>query len=155
MNSRTTIHSSPQPDAGCAARSRPNPGLAALGALAVFAVWWTSPVLIGAPVRNLVWLLLGAPVVEEIVFRVGLHECLLRALVTYVRRWPLWSANLAVALAFAVAHAVARPDVASAATLIPALAIGALYQRHRRVWPCIALHAAFNAVGVLFIPLVS
>ena len=120
---------------------RPAAGLLALvvAACAVAALAGPAPV---------VWLLLAAPVMEEIVFRVGLQEALLR-------RWGERSAaaalavNVVAALAFAAAHLARHADAQAALTFLPALLIGALYQRQRRVMPCIALHALCNGLWLL------
>ncbi|MEP7297086.1 MAG: JDVT-CTERM system glutamic-type intramembrane protease [Burkholderiales bacterium] len=92
------------------------------------------------------WLLLLviAPLLEETVFRAGLHEALLR-------RWghsagSVLVINLAVGLAFAFAHLVVRGGGLAALTLLPALVIGFIYQRQRRLAPCIVMHALFNGV---------
>ncbi len=92
------------------------------------------------PSGSVIWLLAGAPVVEEVIFRIGLHEELL----TRLHSAP--AANALTALAFAVAHGLSRGTPQSLLTLLPALAIGAMYQRSRRLAPSIALHATFNAV---------
>lgn len=95
-------------------------------------------------------LLVLAPIAEELVFRVGLQEALLR-------RWQGHGsagtnlANAATAVVFAAAHIVARGDVVAAMTLLPALAIGWAYQKQRRVLPCIALHAIFNLIWIVWI----
>lgn len=92
------------------------------------------------PSGSVIWLLAGAPVVEEVIFRLGLHEELLSRL----HSAPV--ANALTALAFAAAHGLSRGTPQSLLTLLPALAIGAMYQRSRRLAPSIALHATFNAV---------
>jgi membrane protease YdiL (CAAX protease family) len=100
---------------------------------------------------TLVWhapavgLLLVAPVLEEVVFRAGLHEALLRRLPQRCAAGAL-RANVLTALVFAAVHLATRPGVLAALTLLPALLVGALYQRRRQLAPCIAVHAAFNAV---------
>lgn len=87
-------------------------------------------------------LLVIAPVLEEIVWRAGLQEALLTR-----NRWPAASINLGVAASFALAHALRAPDSVWAwLTLLPAWIIGRAYQRWRRLGPCIALHAAMNAL---------
>ncbi len=88
-------------------------------------------------------LLLFAPVLEEIVFRLGLQQRLLTAGVAPV------AANLLTATAFGALHAFTRSWVLGAAVLLPALAIGRIYQRRRRVLPCIAAHAGMNLVWLL------
>lgn len=97
----------------------------------------------GVAAERIVVLLLVAPLAEEVVFRAGLHEALLR------RALPANLANAATALAFAVAHAVVRGDVAALAVVLPALLIGAVYQRTRRVRHCVLLHAAMNALWLV------
>jgi membrane protease YdiL (CAAX protease family) len=92
-------------------------------------------------------LLLAAPVLEETVFRAGLQETLLRHLSPGTAGAA--AANALTALVFMAAHLALRPGLLSALTAVPALALGALYQRRRRLVPCIALHALFNAVGLL------
>ncbi|HRI17400.1 MAG TPA: JDVT-CTERM system glutamic-type intramembrane protease [Burkholderiaceae bacterium] len=91
-------------------------------------------------------LLILAPLVEEIVFRAGLQEALLRHA---VRPDAAWIANALTALAFSAAHLALRPGVAAALTVLPALACGHLYEQRRQVAPCAALHSLFNAVWLL------
>lgn len=87
-------------------------------------------------------LLVIAPVLEEIVWRAGLQEALLTR-----TRWPAAAINLGVAASFALAHALRAPDSVWAwLTLLPAWVIGQAYQHWRRLGPCIALHAAMNAL---------
>jgi membrane protease YdiL (CAAX protease family) len=85
-------------------------------------------------------LLVIAPLVEEALFRAGLHEGLLR------RRWTPWAANLATALVFGIAHALVRADPSALAVALPALAIGQVYTRRRRLRDCVVLHTAMNAL---------
>lgn len=90
--------------------------------------------------------LLLAAVVEEIVFRGGLHECLLRRPGwPTIRRAGLSAANLVTALAFSASHGLFRSWWLALGVIVPALLIGLLYERTRRLLPCIALHAAMNA----------
>jgi membrane protease YdiL (CAAX protease family) len=94
---------------------------------------------------SVVWLLVViAPVLEETVFRAGLHESLLRTLGQRAERLVI--ANVLTALLFAAAHVINRGDALSLLTFFPALLIGAAYQRHRRLLPCIAMHGFFNVV---------
>lgn len=103
--------------------------------------------LAGAGMQRVVVLLVVAPLVEESLFRAGLHEFLLR------RLQPPVIANLCVALAFASAHAAARAEVASLLLAVPALLVGAAYQRWRSVRLCVVLHASMNALWLDFVPL--
>jgi hypothetical protein len=85
-------------------------------------------------------LLLLTPLVEEAVFRAGLQEALLL-------RWNAPRlANLATALVFGLAHVVARGDPGAFVVVLPALLLGAVYGRWRRLRWCVALHAAMNGV---------
>lgn len=97
---------------------------------------------------------LVAPLLEELVFRRGLHESLLRwaRLAAITRRFGgsahAAASNAITAVVFAAAHVIAAPGWLAAATLAPALVIGSLYNRGRRLWPCMLLHAAFNLAWI-------
>ncbi len=84
-------------------------------------------------------LLILAPVLEEAAFRAGLHEALL------ARRWSPMAANGLTALTFAALHVCMQGRWQGALVLVPALLIGATYNRWRRVRWCVLLHAAMNA----------
>lgn len=89
--------------------------------------------------------LLLAPWLEEYLLRAGLQD-------TLRRRRPALSASARVllcAFVFAVAHFALRPDLRSAATAIPAIALGAAYERWRRLLPCAWLHGLFNLIWFL------
>lgn len=93
-------------------------------------------------------LLVFAPVAEELVFRGGLQETLLRRLNGRFAAGAL-IANVLTALAFAAAHVALNPGVLAVLTVLPALCVGWVYQQQRRLAPCIALHALFNATWLL------
>ncbi|MDM0110790.1 CPBP family glutamic-type intramembrane protease [Variovorax sp. J22R133] len=83
--------------------------------------------------------LLIAPVLEETVFRAGLHDRLLDG------GLAPWLANLMTAMAFCAAHLLlVGIHWQTALVWLPALLIGAAYNRWRRVRICIALHMAMN-----------
>lgn len=88
------------------------------------------------------WLVVGAPVVEEVIFRLGLQQELLQRLQPH----SAWLANGLTALVFSVAHELSHSPVMALLTLLPAVFIGHVYQRSRRLAPCIALHAFFNVI---------
>lgn len=90
--------------------------------------------------QRLAALLMVAPILEETVFRAGIQEALLR-------RWQGLPhlANTVTALAFGASHALVRGDPAAFAVALPALLIGAVYQRTGRLLNCMGLHAAMNA----------
>lgn len=91
-------------------------------------------------------LLVLAPWAEEVVFRLGLQENLLR-------RWPghALAAIVVTALVFGLAHALLRQDPMALAVAAPALLLGLLYGRWRLLWPCVALHAAMNALWLFWL----
>jgi membrane protease YdiL (CAAX protease family) len=94
----------------------------------------------GVGVQRLWVLLVLAPLAEEAVFRAGIQEVLLRRTVAPA------VANLLTALLFGLAHALLRADAAALAVVLPALLIGAVYERGRRLRVCVALHAVMNAL---------
>lgn len=113
-----------------------------------FSLPWALPaggalLLIASGQPALATLLILAPLAEEIVFRAGLQEALLRHAVS------AWIANALTALAFAAAHLALRPGAAAALTVLPALACGYLYEQRRQVAPCVALHSLFNVIWLL------
>ncbi len=93
-----------------------------------------------------VMLLLVAPLLEETVFRVGLQDALMRS------RHALspTAAALALALVVALVHVWARQDLLALGVVVPAAAIGLLYNRWRRLRWCVLAHAAMNALWILF-----
>lgn len=116
--------------------------IAGLLAITLAGAWAMAP-------THALWMLVIAPVLEEIVFRAGLQEELLRRAHLRAAMGAV-SANVLTALAFAAAHLALRPSLLSGLTVVPALFIGAIYQRQRRLAPCIALHALFNAGWLLW-----
>lgn len=88
---------------------------------------------------------LGAPIVEETVYRGLIQEGLARAL-----RRP-WVAIVATSLLFTAAHAGVVPAdarFALASLFVLSLGLGWIAERTRCLAAPIALHAAFNAVNV-------
>ena len=95
--------------------------------------------LAGAELQRVSVLLVLAPMFEEAVFRAGLQEVLLR------RGFSPRMAILATAATFSLTHVVLRGDVAAFVVALPALLVGAVYGRWRRLRLCIAMHCAMNA----------
>jgi membrane protease YdiL (CAAX protease family) len=94
----------------------------------------------GIGLYRLVMLVMLAPLLEEIVLRAGLQEELLR------RGVSARTAILVSAACFGAAHVALRADAWAAAVVIPAAFIGVVYHRERRLGPCVAWHALFNAL---------
>ncbi len=98
-------------------------------------------ILMAAPagqVAPLLSLLLIAPVTEELVFRAGLQEQLLRL------GCGAWLALTVTAAVFALLHGLTRSDPQALAVFGPALLIGWFYPRRHGLELCIALHGAMN-----------
>lgn len=114
--------------------------LLALLAVGVGIAAWAA----GHDPLQLALLLIVAPLIEEAVFRAGVQEALLR------QRSKGLTANLLTALAFGLVHALVRGDLTALAVAVPALLIGAAYNRWRQLRLCVALHAAMNAVWIVF-----
>ncbi len=84
-----------------------------------------------------------APVLEEMLFR----GIMLRG---FLRQYSRFGAIVGSALLFGLAHMNLYQFIA--ATIL-GLFLGWLYERTRSLWPCIALHAAYNtacAIGTAF-----
>ena len=104
----------------------------------------------GAAPMGSTWLrlLVIAPVLEEVIFRRGLHEALLR-MHANARLHGTAFTNLSTATLFSLCHFALHPGATSVLVVIPALGIGWVYQRTRCLAPCVAIHAAFNAVWLM------
>lgn len=91
-------------------------------------------------------LLLLAPLLEETVFRRGVHAWALRRGGKVAPRWWAWPSrvNVLVALLFAAAHLLRLPPLPALAVVLPALVVGHVYERTDRLWPCVLAHAVFN-----------
>lgn len=90
--------------------------------------------------------LLWAPLLEEIVFRAGLHRAWLRRPEAASSWLQISSVNLGVALVFGLAHALWRSGWIGLATVPVALGIGWVFEKTGRVRDCVLIHAACNAI---------
>lgn len=91
------------------------------------------------------WVLMAAPALEEFVFRGLLQNGLQSHIRRIITRFGLadHSANVLTASCFALTHAPAQGWLALWWSL-PSLLLGELWRRHRSVWLCALVHAAFN-----------
>jgi membrane protease YdiL (CAAX protease family) len=114
-------------------------GFVALERPGLTAEWWRG-----------FWLpLLVAPWTEQVLFRAGLQRAFRRhcsaAMAVGLVAMAFGATHLAVAaLVLPAPGAVAL--LLAAATALPALAIGWVYERTGRLLPCMALHATMNLV---------
>lgn len=102
-----------------------------------------ASVALDVPAWRALVLLLVAPVAEEIVFRAGVQDEMLR------RGLAPWVANFGTGVAFTAAHLLllgVQPQ--TALVILPALLIGAAYNRTRSLRICMALHMSFNALWI-------
>lgn len=97
---------------------------------------WPGAMTFGMAVVLLPWL-------EEIVFRLGVHDFLRERMSGRVG--PVSAANGLTAALFAFAHLLAHPPMWALATFLPALVFGALWERHERLWIPVSVHAFYNA----------
>jgi membrane protease YdiL (CAAX protease family) len=93
----------------------------------------------GAYVANFVVVALFAPIVEELMFR-GLGYSLL------VERFGRWTAIVLVGVTFALDHGLLR---AFPALFLFGCALAWLRSRTDSIYPCIALHMAFNGIALI------
>ena len=94
-----------------------------------------------------VWLIIvsaviGAPIVEEMTYRVFLQSSILR-----LTRSP-WAAVLLTSVPFTLMHAPAVPVYGLATLFVLSVAIGLAYERTGRAGVPIAMHMAFNAANI-------
>lgn len=92
-------------------------------------------------------LLLISPVLEEAAFRGGLQS-------VFLARWPksiglrgISLSNVLTSVCFTAAH-VFLGNWTSAYVLLPSLALGVVFERSGKLWPCIVLHGGFNIAFV-------
>ena len=124
---------------------RPHPPWAVMSAAVVALAVLSATAVSAGPGAQRAWILLVlAPLAEEAVFRTGLQEHLLQRL-----RTPM-VANGLTALAFALAHVATRGQWASFAVFVPALLIGAVYERWGRLRLCVVLHTSMNALWLVW-----
>lgn len=114
--------------------------LLALLALGI-ALWQATPLVpwrSAEAARVALVLLVFAPVAEELIFRAGLQEALLR------RGCRPLASSVLTACVFGGLHLLLRSTALGVAVLPVSLLLSAVYLRWRRVTPCILLHAALN-----------
>lgn len=143
---------------GAAARSWRHPWawpLAAASA-APLGAWlareWLSITALPQGALALAWVLIGAPVLEEAVFRPLLQQALAQRLAPKLPATHAGAAghtaNLLTALVFVGVHWPGRGPMALL-WLVPSLALGETWRRTQQLLPCALLHGWFNACLVL------
>ena len=103
-----------------------------------------------APAGLWAWasLLLVQPLLEELVFRGVLQGLVLRLTRIHDqprRLGPLTVANVLVTIGFVALHLRAQTLAWALAVTAPSLVLGHLRERFASVWPCVLVHAFYNA----------
>lgn len=114
----------------------PGVGLIAAFTPAALVLRWPGATVFGLSV-------LVMPLLEEIVFRLGVHDALAARLPARLR--VLTMANGGTAALFALAHLWSHPPGWALATAAPALVFGLVWERHRRLFVPVSVHALYNA----------
>ncbi len=86
---------------------------------------------------------IGAPIAEELVYRVLLQGALLRL------SGSAWVSIIATSLLFALVHLGSVPWYALLPLFVLGLALGVAYERTKRLGVPIVMHAAFNLLNIL------
>lgn len=131
----------------CVVSNRQSRGCAVFSIFAVFApvVAWIAHTTLGLSLTvdswaAGMWLLLGAPILEELLFRQALQSGLVH------RGFSPCVALVGTALVFAACH-FPQAGFLCIGWIVPGLALGLMWERSgRRLIPCIVLHAWFNIV---------
>ena len=121
-------------------------------------VAWVAHTLLGfslvpTDISSWIWMFGVGPLLEELAFR----PLLQRGIQERIPAWldstgvmkPFASsadhmANFIVGLAFVAAH-VPQQGWSAVWWIVPSLAIGEIWRRRRKLWPCVLMHAWFNA----------
>lgn len=94
--------------------------------------------------RQLAWLVLLYPVLEEWLFRGQLQPLLMKSV--YGRRawYGVTLANIATSVAFTAFHFLAHSPVWALSVLFPSLLFGGFRDRYQSILPAIVLHCGYN-----------
>ncbi len=98
-------------------------------------------------------MLMLAAVVEECVFRGGMQHVLRMTGWGRSRALGLSFANIATAAAFGLSHGVLRDWWLVPVAALVGLGLGALYDKHQRLMPCVLAHAGLNGLWWLIRPI--
>jgi uncharacterized protein len=116
-----------------------DPWLYAAAGLAPLA--WLLP---GGEADPALWRLAVLALVEEMLFRGLVQEALLRKAFLRRRAGPVTLANIVASAVFVLAHALTQPLTWALAVVFPSLIFGWMWDRHRTILPCSALHLLYN-----------
>lgn len=94
--------------------------------------------------RDVLYLVLLYPLVEEVLFRGAFQGLLLKRPILQIKVAGLTRANLITSLIFTGLHFLMHPPLAAIAVLLPSLIFGHFRDRHGNLLAPILLHSYFN-----------
>ncbi|MEN8169252.1 MAG: JDVT-CTERM system glutamic-type intramembrane protease [Pseudomonadota bacterium] len=100
--------------------------------------------------KNLMWLVLLFPVIEEWLFRGLLQRQLLKTRFGCPTVFGLSGANGITSIVFATAHLLSQPSEWVALVIVPSLIFGWFRDRYESILPSVILHSSYN-LGYFFI----
>ena len=117
----------------------------------IFPVNWPQETLTWKQWQAFSYIVIGYPIVEEIIFRGGIQGWLHRYEWAKVTTLGISVANVLVSIIFAVLHIIIRPDDKTAyGIIIPSLIFGLFRDRHKHIISCTLLHVFYN-MGIFFL----
>lgn len=112
-------------------------------------LWLSVPVRPMTPAQVLspafLSLVLWQPILEEFLFRGYLQGQFCRHCWGQQRWYGITAANGCTSLLFAAGHCWGHPPLWAAAVLVPSLIFGYFRDRYASIYPCMVLHAFYNA----------
>lgn len=94
--------------------------------------------------RDLLYLALLYPLVEELLFRGVLQGALLQRAIFHCKHAGLTRANLLVSVVFTALHLFTHPPLAALSVMVPSLIFGYFRDRHASLHAPIVLHVFYN-----------
>lgn len=94
-------------------------------------------------------LLLLYPLVEELLFRGGIQELLLKRSGLAVRNFGISHANFITSILFVGLHFIHHPPAWAMAVFVPSLVLGHMRERYISLLVPISLHVFFNCIYLL------
>ncbi|MEZ9697728.1 JDVT-CTERM system glutamic-type intramembrane protease [Vibrio sp. 10N.261.46.E12] len=103
----------------------------------------------------LVNILLVYPVLEEVSFRGGIHDFLLKQKLLNNQYYGVSVSNVVTSCLFASFHLMQHPPLFAALTFIPSVILGHFKERYGSLLVPIALHCLFNAIFLMSLAIKS
>lgn len=117
----------------------------------IFPANWPNQALTLKQWQAFFYIVLGYPIVEEIIFRGGLQRWLYHYHWGKITSIHISVANVIVSLIFSFLHIIVRPeDPSTYGIIIPSLIFGLFRDRHGHIISCTLLHIFYN-MGIFFL----